>query len=210
MAQIIVGDLNDVAAVAFGRPDQTAISYIKNQFQNTTGWVGAGQQLWQNSIDTFNKWLGDDAVRAAERALRVIDNVFQDEIVMEYEDVTRMQAASVLMQSWIMTSPYLKKQAERQVINGYKETWTNGSVGCYGISDPLYRASRNGVMQWDHDDDGEECNPFWITTFDDEDDPDVPVLPSAEKLMITRTCYAAELAVRLDRLDATDPEGAEL
>lgn len=209
MAQIIVGDLNDVAALAFGRPDQTAINFIKNQFQTTNQWVGEGQQLWKSAVNTFNTWLGDDAIRAAERTLRLVDNIFQADMILEFDDITKMQSASQEMQKWIMTSPYIKKQAERQAIHGYRDTWVNENIGAYGISDPLYRMSRNGVLQWEYDEKGEECDPFYIQSFDLPDD-NVREPTPAEQLMIVRTCFAAEMAIKFDRLDATNPEGAEL
>jgi hypothetical protein len=186
-------------------PEQhpSTLTYIQNQFTNISSTImESGKKLIEDSKRMMEKFYDSNIERAARAAIRMAKNLIHPNQVQRLETLETIQAASPVMQRYIMSEPVLRELLDQQLCSGYAGSYMDTDPGTLAKWHYDWRRVNNGIVQLD----GEQ----WVATtyFEDLKDGDRE-LTGDEKFDILATQDFAKLCVgRGD--DPTNPFGGKV
>jgi len=175
MAQVVYGDDATFNALAFGDPHPNTIQYLTQQFhQASDDLKQLGSDIYQASLDAFNKYVSEDAVRRAKAALRHIGALWEQDNIHFICEIAQFQHAKPVMQRWIMAEPSVRTLYHANRVDGYSESYVDYQPDAVGEDHYDYRRAMDGWVVIN-----ESEGPEWHSdTFFDE------LLPGDEHLQI--------------------------
>jgi len=188
-------------------PEQSPINtmYLQNQFNRFTETLTeAGNTFMQGAKQLFEYAQNNDLIRQAKAAIRTAKAYFHPNMVRSLETLEELQAATPVMQRWIMAQPDIRSLYQRQLLDGYGETYADLHTGV-GVEHYDYRRVMHGVGV--DVDDGEE----WVVHLypDDLVDGDRE-LEWNERVDILRTWDILEMYAKARQEDPTNPYGGKM
>lgn len=185
----------------FPEPSSETKNWLYEQFNRDNSMLtGIGKTM----IDTANHWyrqLNDPSIyREARKIVRNIRGVFDENGIVEMDSLSSLQKAKPLMQRYLMANPAVRRLYQRQLIDGYSDSYQSRWTHELAFDDYDFRRVFSGVLR----DEGEGEDYRWkITVCVDDLIPGDRELEADEKNIIIDA-----MALQIDALrkgkDPTD------
>jgi hypothetical protein len=130
--------------------------YIQNNLQSFGNTLtDLGKQFMESSKEIYDRINSSSALRMARAAIRSVAGMFNPNTILQIESLEQLRCASPLMQRYIMAEPTLRAAYQRQLVDGYSDTYYDPDPE--GIKDThyYYRMVMDGVGQEIIGEDGE-------------------------------------------------------
>ena len=157
---VIVGNPMDADALIYGRQHPGTLQYLEENIQrlgqqmSTYGQTltDAGRQFYERAQTLYQQFNSDEALRAADQAMRRVKSYFQDELILPLHDLGSIQNASLIMQRWVMAEPSLRQMYHQQQCDGYSDTYVDLYPGQVGEQHYDWRRVHEGLVVADPED----------------------------------------------------------
>ena len=188
-------------------PEQSPLNsmYIQEQlsrFSNTL--TEAGQRFMSESKKIYEQIQDSELLQKTRAAIRTVQGYFHPNAIVSLETMESMQAASPVMQRYIMAMPEIRELYQKQLIYGYQDTYADVHSGV-GVEHYDYRRVMTGMAYDTHE--GEE---WCVSIYPDELIEGDRELLFTEKCDILRTWDYASIFLAAAEKDPTDPLGGEM
>lgn len=196
-------------AHAFGVPEQSTVAYLQNQFAGITQTLGDyGNAFISRVKGFFEQRNSSEALRKARAALSMADGMHRNDVYY-IDNLPGLQQAPLEMQRWIMANPVIRERYNKQLCDGYSDSYIDMEPGTVGESQYDYRRVMHGVLQDLPADETGETG--WKVTFylDEERDGDRE-LTMDERDDILKTWNVAAALMIDGEEDPTSPYGSSL
>jgi hypothetical protein len=194
---VIMGGETAFDAILYGNQNANNSAYFQDQINRLQSVAPAfgNNNYFQNTINLYNKINSHDVLRVARAALNAVSHTFQPNSIRYADSLNHMQAASPIMQRYIMANPAIRNLYQRQEIDGYSESYVDLYPGEIKDNHYDYRRVMNGVLDYDN-----EVVRFYPDELSDNDRE----LNHYEKDAILSTWELAELFLSKTKNDPTD------
>ncbi len=204
MALLIDGDAMSFRAAAYGRPRESTINFLQQQFDDPSrAMVFANTSFLERSREIFDANYGEEAIARLEAVRRSIRRVWDQDDIRPLFGLEDIQNARPRMQRWVMANPFLRNLYKEGRIEGYGDAYIDHKKQGVGKDHYDYRLATSGFATF-NDEDG------WVaTTYGDEllEGDERPTF--AEQIDIFETwCNSTTLLMNQTR-DVTSPGNNE-
>lgn len=189
-------------------PDQNPVNqgYFYNQVYNVANAINDfGRNFMQATKEIYEKINDSNAIRAAKAALRYAVGLAHPNAIVEFRTLDEIRAAQPVMQRYIMANPKVRELYDRQIIDGYSDTYFDNEPGFMKAMHYDFRRVMDGIVQDGLDDEG---NYEWVSHQYMEDlldqDRDLELI---EKVKILNTWEIIEQFMVSGSEDPTNPFG---
>ncbi len=186
MAQVVHGGEVGFRALAYGMPHPGTVSFLQSQMQDLTQRLqGAGEIFLQHAQQTYDSFLGSDAVRMARAALRHVDTIWQSDAIQYLGEIGQFQNAPAMMVPYIMAEPETRAMYHAQRLDGYSESYVDIEPDRVGEMHYHYRRVMDGVIVL-NEDDSPNAPEWYADTFEDdlmEGDEDLTIVDQNDILL---------------------------
>jgi hypothetical protein len=204
MVQVLTGPIESFDMLLY--PDQAAQNqwYLQNQLSQINATLSdVGQKFMQGATDLYNRIHDTELVRRAKAAIRMAQSSFHPNQIRSLETLEDLQAASLVMQRWVMAQPDLRAIYQKHLVEGYSDTYTDIQPGAIGETHYDYRRVMDGVIRDEED--------GWVSRQYIEDllkgDRD---LDFDEQVDILKTWQIIEMYAKARKADPTNPFGGDM
>lgn len=204
MVQVLTGPIESFDMLLY--PDQSAQNqwYIQSQLnQLNASLSNVGQKFMQGATELYNRIHDNELVRRAKAAIRMAQSSFHPNQIRSLETLEDLQAASLVMQRWVMAQPDLRAMYQKHLVEGYSDTYVDIHKDTIADTHYDYRRVMDGVIQ-DHDD-------GWVSRQFIEDllkgDRD---LDFDEQVDILKTWQIIEMYAKARKADPSNPFGGDM
>lgn len=204
MALLIDGDAMSFRAAAYGRPQQSTINFLQQQFNDPSrALVIADQSFMDRSREIFDSNYGEDALNRLEAVRRSLRGVWDQDVIRPLFAVEDFQNAKPLMQRWVMANPFVRKLYKEGRVEGYGDSYADHKKQGIGKDHYDYRLATSGLAVF-NDEDG------WAATTYGDELLEGDVRPTfLEQIDIFDTWIHAEFHFMNGTRDITSPSGNE-
>lgn len=165
----------------------------------------AGRGFLDGAIATYDYLRKGDLVSASRRLRRAVKNITHPNNIVRYQSIAEIQAATPLMQRYLMANPPIRGMYHRQQCDGYSDSYVDLEPGLIGMDHYEYRRVVNGIAIEDPLNPGTIYIPEIFESLLEEDRE----LDTEEKFDILDGWDIAAMAARLG-VDPTDVHNGEL
>lgn len=124
--------------------------YLQNQFSNLSATIlDSGRQFLEQGRAMVQKFCDGSLERAARATIRMAKTMLNPNAIQYYSTLEDIQAASPLMQRYIMSDVYLRGKYEQQLCSGYSGSYIDMDPGLKGEDHYDWRRVNNGIVQFD-------------------------------------------------------------
>lgn len=195
---IIYGDSSVFDAVVYQNQNPANRTYFENQIQSIGSTLtDIGQSFFSNIQQLYDQANNSDALRIARAAIHKVESLFQPNIIKSIFELHDIQNAPVVMQRWVMANPSIRAMYQKQMIDGYSDTYYDPHRGDLLESHYDYRRVMDKVIQEDEDGWHVKFYPDDIIEGDTE-------LTHEDKIDIISTWQIAEMFIKA----GSDPTSA--
>ena len=125
--------------------------YIQNQIQSFSSQVsGAVNTYAQSFVDRakqlYEQYNNSAVIQAARATLRAASAVFHPNTIVAFDNIEGLQAASPMMQRYLMADPVVRQYYFEQRIDGYADTYRNIHGKVVGDQHYDFRRVTNNVV----------------------------------------------------------------
>lgn len=122
------GNINAVHQMNYGGLSQNTLNFLQGQLEmvKTSPHFSGMYDAAKIQFETLN---GEHAQRVADAVIRASKSVFDANIIQPLRTIEELQTANLNMQRWIMTSTFLRNEAAKGRINGYRDTYVDQNPG---------------------------------------------------------------------------------
>lgn len=198
----------DVAwgAVAFGEQNPININYFRNQLQHVANnLTDQAKNFYTISQQMAEKFTNSDAVKTIRNALKNAATLFQTDVIKTLYEIEDLETASLRMQRWIMSNPYVRKMYQDQKCDGYSDTYVDIYPTAIGENHYDYRRVMDGVVVVDEETGEDSFKIYYEDLVEGDRD-----LLTHEKLDILTTWEIIEMFMKKGAQDPTSQYGASL
>lgn len=204
MALLIDGDAMSFRAAAYGRPRETTLNFLQQQFHDPSrAMVLADQSFFNRAQQMFDTNYGEEALNRLEAVRRSLRSVWDQDVIRPLFTKEDFQTARPSMQRWVMANPFVRKLYKEGRVEGYGETYIDHKKQGIGKDHYDYRLATSGFATF-NDEDG-----WTATTYGDEllEGDDRPTF--LEQVDIFDTWIHAEYHLLNGTRDITSPADNE-
>lgn len=204
MVQVLTGPVESFDMLLYPEQSMQNQQYIQNQLnQINTTLSDIGQKFMQGATELYNRINDSDIVRRAKAAIRMAQSSFHPNQIRSLETLEDLQAASLVMQRWIMAQPDLRALHQRHLVEGYSDTYVDIHKDTIAESHYDYRRVMDGVIREEED--------GWVSRQYIEDllkgDRD---LVFDEQVDILKTWQIVEMYAKARKADPSNPFGGDM
>lgn len=153
----MINVIHGVGANAFDAliyPEQSIANqmYFQNQintFSNTLSDFGRG--FMEAARAAYDKINSSEAIHLAKVAIQAAKGLLNPNVVTPLQSLAQLQAATPVMQRWVMACPEVREVYHQQRCDGYSETYVDLYPDQVGENHYDYRRVMNGMVQEDGD-----------------------------------------------------------
>lgn len=201
MAVLIDGDAMSFRAAAYGRPSDTMINFLQQQFDDPSRALNiANASFFERSRTVFEENYGAAAMARLDAVRRHMRHTWDEDDIRPLLSIEELQMAKPRMQRWVMANPYVRTLFKQGRVRGYGDSYIDHKRQGVGVDHYDFRLATNGFATF-NDVDG------WVATtyFDELLEGDVqPTF--AEQVDIFDTWCQSEYHLLNGRRDITSPE----
>lgn len=191
-------------------PEQNPMNayYLQNQFSSIANTLSdIGRKFIDGSKELFQKANDSDMIRRAKAMIRSAVGIQHINQIMYYGTIQEVQSATPYMQNYLMANPVVRDHYNRQICDGYSDTYIDIDPGTIKDKQYHYRRTMDEVVTEIVD---EEGNDTWVVkNYLEELLPGDRDLSIAEKSNILGTWDVMEMFIKA-RKDPTNPRGGDL
>ena len=189
--------------IMFPGQSQVMESYLYNQVANVASTLNdVGQKFMSTNRDVFERLNNSQMMLEAKALLRNTIGINNPNIVRYLYTLDAIQDATPYMQSYIMANPVMRELYNKQLCNGYSDTYIDIDPGTIGNDHYHYRRVVDGMML--EKDDEWVCNNYYEDLLGDDRDLDI-----YEKIDILSTWEVMNLFIK-EGFDVSSPMGGFL
>lgn len=200
--RIVQGGLAAFNGLAYGEQSNDVIDFFRVQASNIPQLMGKYADVFKNTVsDMYHSFYNDDVLKAARLAIYHVSSAAADDCIKLFSELVHIQAATPIMQRYMMAEPTLRAAYHMQRIDGYSESYTDPEPGKVGVEHYDYRRIMNGIVH--EDDEGMDACTIWVEDYRYNDARDLIIQEQAAILTnheIGRAFYKAGI-------DPTDQYG---
>lgn len=183
MAQVVQGGTIAFNTLLFGMPDQNLIGHLSERlYQGINNLTEQGKTFLQNTAEMFNRFNGEEALRAIRAIGRAATHLWQLDCIRPITTVGDMQFAPPTMIRWIMAEPTLRAMYHKQRVDGYSHFYTDVEPERIGSQHYDYRRATDGLVFINSNDEPDQPEWYAATYFEDlhEGDHDLTLEEKAD------------------------------
>lgn len=157
-------------AAVYGTPHQGTVDYVKEQFSR--GWdnlTDVGRSFFEEKRALVEAATSHDAFRKTEALARKFRHMWDTDDIKQLNTLSELQQAKPTMQRWLMADPVARDLRNRNLIDGYSNTYDDWSPKDTGENHYDFRRVTDGIFIEDEDGNG-ECVSYAESHVNDEDD----------------------------------------
>jgi hypothetical protein len=191
-------------------PEQNPMNavYLQNQFSNIASSLSdIGRKFIDGSKELYQKAHDSEMIRRAKAMVRSAMGIQYVNQIMYYGSLQEVQSATPYMQNYLMASPVVRDHYNRQLCDGYSDTYVNIDPGTIKDTQYHYRRTMDGVITEVVDENGNE--DWSVKNYFEDLLPGDRDLSIAEKSNILATWDVMEMFIKAKQ-DPTNPRGGEL
>ncbi len=198
-ATVISGDSLEFNSLIYPPQHSNTFNYIRsNLSQIPQQLIGAGKELFQRAVQTYNNHYNDRDAQRTRNAIKASGSTYFDNVVLPLLDINQIQQASLFMQRWVMAEPTIREIYQDQRCDGYSATYVDAFPGKVGDDHYDYRRVMDGVVLNDPED--TLVAKFYM---DDIYEGDREELSHGEKVDILSTWEIVKIALQSTDRDPT-------
>lgn len=193
------------AAAVYGETHPSTVAFLKSHYDNFSGHVAsATSDFFKKSFEAFSHYNGSQAVAFARSVIGKMTSKTDLPYIVQYDTLSELQNASVIMQRWLMANPAVREKYQKQRCDGYSETYQDYEPDKIGRNHYDYQLATNGMIEFGEDD-------RWKTTiyFNELREGDRPLILE-EKIAIHHSWKLQEFYMALANDDTTSNSGSKL
>lgn len=148
MVNIVYGDSDIFDAVVYGESHPSNLQYFQNQISSVSNTLTEiGQSFFANTQKMYDDINGSEAMRRVRAATRTVKSLFAPEIISSLIDIGQLQHAPLMMQRYIMAEPTVREMYQKQIIEGYGDTYYDANPGTIADTHYDYQRVMHGVVK---------------------------------------------------------------
>lgn len=154
-----------LSSCAYPEVSQQAQDWVRTQlYENTAMLTQAGNEFLQSSMQTYRALVDGAAVKGAKKLARLVSGLLHPNSIYSMTSIDELRAAKPVMQRYIMACPDIRTIYQRQLCDGYSDSYFDMFPKDIGESHYDWRQVMNGVAQEEPDRPGE----YFIREYFDE------------------------------------------
>lgn len=147
MASVIYGGNRELDLFISGEPHPATMQFMKSQAVALGQYIqNTGSTFAQQTLQVFNDFRSEDALRYARTALSRVKSYFQDDNIREIFELADFQNANSKMQRFIMSEETLRRMYHAGRCSGFAGQYVDPFPGQVGQDDYNWRRVMDGVM----------------------------------------------------------------
>lgn len=132
-------------------------SWLAEQFQRGQERLSElGRQVFTQATQLYQSMNDPSLMRQARALTRGVKNLFHPNAIVPLDTVEAVQAATPVMQRYLMAQPSLRKLYHQQRCDGYSDSYVDVDPGVRGEAHYDYRRVMNGIVVDYVKEDGED------------------------------------------------------
>ncbi len=158
MASISYGTDDDFFSMAFNAGQSATANVQRTLLDMNRNMVSQFQQLGGAALDYvktgFNKIqqvIANTEFRLLKSNIQQSFNAWDKNIVRYVHTLPMMQAATPVMQHFLMANPVIRREYHAGILDGYSDSYVDSFPDRCGVNHPVYRQVMNGAIV--HEDD---------------------------------------------------------
>ena len=202
--RIIPGGLAAFNSLAYGTLTQDTVQFFQHQLANVPQVVGEYGNMFKNATQQiYDNFISSEALERARLALLYSNQVENHDVIKTFTLLQEFQTAQAVMQRWIMANPVVGELYNRQLCDGFSDTYVSASNGKLGHDNYDYRRVMDGIVEEDKD-----GNLTCSLYFEDLKEGDID-LHVTEQSRILTSWDIGNILIK-QGLDITNPSGGNL
>lgn len=170
MAIAIYADDEEFGAMHYGVPRSEDRAAIRDRMENTARSYGlGGSDLFQRAVNRFESFDFERIERKLAAVVRKVSHAFDRDMIRPMVKIGQFQQAGPDQQRWLAANPRAQRLLEKDMMHGWRETFTNHYKGQVGEDNPDYQAVMDGLVVID--DDGWKATQYLTIRDDDNRGP---------------------------------------
>lgn len=144
-------------ALIYKPPTETFINYLKSGINSAIGVTSSYSQSFVNNLNTmFNKFYSDEALFNAKAVLYNAGSHVSEDVI----HVVKLNnwTPNLIMQQYIMSHPEVNKTYNKQMLDGFSDTYVDFDPTNKGTDRLHYQAVMDGVLDFDKNGNGFICH----------------------------------------------------
>jgi hypothetical protein len=165
-----IDSLDVFDAAVYGTPHQGTVNYVKEQFSR--GWenlTDMGRSFFEEKRELVEQATSHDAFRKTEALARKFRHMWDTDDIKILDNISHLQQAKPAMQRWLMADPVARDLRNRNLIDGYSNTYDDWTPKDIGENHYDFRRATDGIFMEDDEGNG-ECVSYSESHVNDEDD----------------------------------------
>jgi hypothetical protein len=148
MINIVYGGSDAFDAVVYGESHPNNLQYFQNQVNSVSNTLTEiGQGFFSNTQKLYEDIHGSEAMRRLRAVVRTAKSLFAPNVVSSMLDIGVMQQAPYVMQRWIMAEPMVREMYQKQICEGYGNSYLDTNPGTIGDTHYDYQRVMHGVVR---------------------------------------------------------------
>lgn len=195
-----------LAMAGFAEVPQESYRWVEERLMRSRdNLTDVGRSMMDTAIDTYRHLRDGSLTRAARRIVRGVRSIAHPDSIIDLNSIREIQSCQGVIQRYIMANPVIRKLHERQLCDGFSDTYIERDPGMHDIELETYCAVTNGVFCEDPHNPGE----YWIPQHFSSEAEHERVLDVEEQATILDIWEIVEQAAR-NKIDATDIMNGEI
>ncbi len=165
MAIAIYADDQEFGVMHYGLPKSDDRAAIRNRMENTARSFGlTGSDTFNRAISRFDSFDFDKLERKVDSLKRKVSHLFDRDVIRPMWKIGQFQQAGPEQQRWLMANERAQKLYEKDMLNGWRESFFNRYEGMYGEDNPDYQEVMNGMVTFN--DEGHAVSTEYLHLYD--------------------------------------------
>lgn len=184
MAHVIEGGTEAFDALVYGRQDASTAQFLREQIAKPSNALNeAGRSFFERANEVYERVAGSMAMQRAKAAAKQFSSIWQTDEIRQISELASLRTAPLTMQRWIMAEPTTRKLYHKQCCDGYDGSYEDVFPGDIGESHYDWRRANNGFVHFVKDDNGDETEEWYATTYFEDllpDDEDLDIIDQTD------------------------------
>lgn len=201
MALLIDGDAMSFRAALYGRPAETTVNFLQQQFNDPSRALNfANNSFFDRARTMFETNFNEEAMAKYDSVRRNLHTVWDMDDIRPLLTLDAMQQAKPVMQRWLMANPFLRNLHKQGRIEAFGDSYIDHKNQGVGEDHYDYQLARSGFATF-NDETEWEATTYAVELLEGDVEPTF-----LEKLAIDQTWAAAEIEMLFGSRDVTSPE----
>lgn len=185
-------------------------AWVEEQFYRPTEHLtDFGRNLYDRAVNFFKKATDGTIERSVRSMYRSLKGAHSPNTIFDIDTVQELRSAKPLMQRYIMADEEVRGLYQRQLCDGYSDSYVDYHPGDIGKDHYDWRRVMSGAVV-DIDEDNEEpTKPWRVVTYVDDLEEGDRLLEVDEKFILRNAWAVARSAIAAGK-DPTDIFGGDL